>query len=232
VSSLHLIPDSRLRDEDVRNLCYSLQHDDNCMTDYNRLLKSVYGQNQVDSPTVIFRGVGVGSPNHAAALTGIALTDLRWVQRDYPKLGLPAVSYWSDPSLERSEMFWALNHAFGGDFPQRWEEAQKGVILAHPFLLGRFAKQQIGDALQTPNMAWKYFAEECDDAKERDEYLVFTRIAGCQHFSSWSFVRAAVPTDIEAEVLLCAAYLDFLEEHVKGNWTNPPDAEALLRCYL
>jgi len=78
--------------------------------------------------------------------------------------------------------------------------------------------------LKKPSAAWKF------PTKHRDEYLVFTTIEGCQLFSPWAFVRAAVATDVEADILLCAAYLDYLEVE-RGNGINRARAEELLREY-
>lgn len=152
---------------------------------------------------MIFRGVGFGSPAWGAASEGTALTDSKWVQRDYPELDLPSASYWSDPSLLRSEVFWALDHAFGGDFPQPWEQAQSGIILAHHFALRKVAKRPSNDKLKMPDTAWKLSG--------RDEYLAFADVTNCQVHSPLSFIRAATVTDIEAVILLSSAYLAYLE---------------------
>jgi len=110
------------------------QLEDACATNLTILNRKIL--DAVRHPTqefVLLRGVGLGSPHHDQAVKGVALTDSHWLNEDYAELELPPASYWSDPGLKIAEAFQALDHAFGGDHPQKWEEAQQGIILTRSF---------------------------------------------------------------------------------------------------
>jgi hypothetical protein len=218
----HPIPDSRLRDEDVIAELSRLRADTpDYMAKQNRALISFLRKDC--SHPLLLRGIGAGSPNWLSAADGTALTDSGWVRNDYPRLTLPSASYWSDPSLEVTEVFWALAHAFGGDHPQAWMDAQNGIVLAHAFELKDGSVRPADHVLLTPNTAWKFHTG-------RDEYLAFAPVTGCWRLFPWDLVRAATETDTEAEMLLCAAYLDYLEDQI-GSGIGKSRATALLQGY-
>ena len=221
------IPASRLRDPDVRAEfeCWRKAdkgHEPDRVAEFNQALTIAF-RRDLAAESVLYGGVGVGSPSYDTALAGTVLTHPDWVMKDYPTFCLLGASYWSDSGLERTGAIWALNHAFGGDTPQRWENAQRGVILFRSLSLHRTTTRPSDADLLDSTKAWKF-------PGGRGEYLVFTEIANCDRLSPFDFARAAATNDVDAEVLLCTAYLYYLRFE-KGNGINPASAKALLNEY-
>jgi hypothetical protein len=218
----YLIPDSRLRDDDVlAEFDLLIGNDSDHMAARNNSLTAALRSDP--ARPMLLRGVGFRSPSWRLASKGTVLPDSQWVRKDYAGLSLPDASYWSDPDLQRSEAFWAIGHAFGGDHPVTWKVAQRGIILAHQFELANGTGRPTDDALTSVGKAWKLDTG-------RDERLVFTRIDDCRCFYPWNLVRSATRTDVEADVLLGAAYLDYLRFEA-DNGISPTRAKRLLTRY-
>ena len=221
------IPASRLRDPDVRAEFERWRradegHEPDRVAECNQALMIAF-RHSLAAESVLYRGVGVGSPNYATALAGTVSTHPDWVKADYPTFCLPGASYWSDSGLERTGAIWAFNHAFGGDTPQRWEDAQRGVVLFRSFSLHPTTTRPSDADLLDSTKAWKF-------PGDRGEYLVFTEITNCDRLFPFDFASAAASDDAEAEVLICTAYLYYLRFE-KDNGINPANAKALLKEY-
>jgi hypothetical protein len=163
-----------------------------------------------DKSCELIRGVGWGSPQHEAAARGIAAVHPKWSSDDYPGMGLPPASYWSDPAQQLQEVFGTLEHAFGGDYPQDWEHAQMGVLLIRRFRRRCVRVRPQESRLLDSLCAWKF------SKYKRQEYLVFAQNLECRALSPIELFRMAMPDGKDAEVCLAASYLYCLEYQAGG----------------